>query len=68
VSEQTQNEKRDADPVPPAQVRSPYRPPVLTRLGTLRDLTMNNSFGGPDGKPHMGTGRGGNFESADCGR
>lgn len=68
MSEQPQIEKRDADPGPSPQVRSPYRPPVLTRLGTLRDLTMDNSFGGPDGRPHRGTGRGGNFESADCGR
>lgn len=69
MSEQSQIEKRDADPGPPPQIRSPYRPPVLIKLGTLRDLTMDNGmFGAPDGKPRRGTGRGGNFESADCER
>jgi hypothetical protein len=44
--------------------KKPYRRPVLTKLGTLRDMTMTLSGGGtPDGMPSRGTKRGGNFES-----
>ena len=67
MSEQPLIEKRDAALASQAQLKRPYRPPVLTSLGTLRDLTMSQSFGAPDGMPHMGTGRGGDFDSADCG-
>lgn len=69
MSEQPREiEKLDNDPGLQPQVKNPYRPPVLTRLGTLRDLTMSQTHGAPDGMPQMGTGRGGNFGSADCGR
>ena len=37
-----------------------YLRPALIKLGTLRDMTLSNSFGGPDGMPFRGTGRGGN--------
>ncbi len=41
-----------------------YQRPVLTKLGTLRDMTMTKSGGGaPDGMANRGTKRGGNFET-----
>ena len=44
--------------------KRPYLRPVLTKLGTLRDMTMTLSGGGaPDGMPGRGTKRGGNFET-----
>ena len=59
-------EKRDGEQ---GQARSPYRPPVFNRLGTLRDVTMTSSNSGAnDGMPSMGTKRGGDFESIDDGR
>jgi len=67
MSEQSREmEKLDGEQ---GQARSPYCPPVLNRLGTLRDLTMTSSNSGAnDGMPNMGTKRGGDFESIDCGR
>jgi hypothetical protein len=59
--DETQREQHDD-----GQVRSkkPYLRPVLTKLGTLRDMTMTLSGGGtPDGMPGRGTKRGGNFET-----
>ena len=48
------------------QARSPYRPPVFNRLGTLRDVTMTSSnMGANDGMTNKGTKRGGDFESID---
>jgi hypothetical protein len=54
-------EQRDDGQV---SAKKPYRRPVLTKLGTLRDMTMTLSGGGtPDGMPGRGTKRGGDFES-----
>jgi hypothetical protein len=41
--------------------KKPYVPPVLTKLGALRDLTMtiNTSRGNRDGQRNRNTGRGG---------
>ena len=38
-----------------------YQRPELLKLGSVRDITMSQSWGGPDGRPHRGTGRGGDF-------
>jgi hypothetical protein len=53
------SEKRGEDQKPSA--KKVYGRPELQRLGSLRDMTMGQSFGAPDGMPHMGTGRGGEF-------
>lgn len=46
--------------------KRPYLRPVLTKLGTLRDMTMGLRGGGaPDGRHQRGTKRGGDFET--CG-
>jgi len=41
--------------------KKPYEPPVLIKLGALRDLTMtiNTSRGSRDGRRNRNTGRGG---------
>jgi hypothetical protein len=40
--------------------KRPYKRPVLTKLGSLKDLTMNTSGGVTrDGPPSRHTGRGG---------
>jgi hypothetical protein len=62
-------EKFDAADGEHGQARSPYRPPVFNRLGTLRDVTMTSSnHGANDGMTNKGTKRGGDFESIDDGR
>jgi hypothetical protein len=56
-------EQRDDGQV---RAKKPYRRPVLTKLGTLRDMTMGLAGGGsPDGMPSRGTKRGGDFESCE---
>ena len=51
------------------ETKKVYRRPALTKLGSLRDLTMGLSGGGaPDGMPARGTKRGGDFKSTDCDR
>jgi hypothetical protein len=56
--------RRDQDDSEQASGKRPYLRPVLTKLGTLRDMTMTLSGGGtPDGRPARGTKRGGNFET-----
>ncbi len=52
------------------EAKKVYRPPVLTKLGSLRDLTMSlNGGGANDGsKAPRGTKRGGNFETTEYGR
>jgi hypothetical protein len=58
TGDETQREQGDN------AVKRPYHRPVLTRLGTLRDMTMTLQGGGtPDGRPARGTKRGGNFET-----
>lgn len=58
TGDETQREQADSG------AKRPYQRPVLTRLGTLRDMTMTMSGGGaPDGRPGRGTKRGGNFET-----
>jgi hypothetical protein len=43
-----------------AKVKKPYRPPVLTNLGSLRDMTMTTTGGtNVDGGKKQHTGRGG---------
>lgn len=49
--------------------KKPYDPPVLTKLGALRDVTMTtfNARGNRDGRKNRYTGRGGlNGLSRDC--
>jgi hypothetical protein len=56
------------EPGKPAQVatRKVYRQPKLTKLGSLRDMTMTqNISGSADTMPGMLTKRGGNFEGTD---
>ena len=44
--------------------KRPYQRPVLSKLGTLGDMTMTKSGGGaPDGRPGRDTKRGGDFET-----
>jgi len=47
--------------------KKPYRPPILTPLGSLRDITLSaGNFGASDGGTMAGlmnTKRGGNFEA-----
>jgi hypothetical protein len=43
-----------------SRVKKPYQPPVLTTLGSLRDMTMTTSGGtNADGGKKQHTGRGG---------
>ena len=56
--------RREQDGSEQPSAKRPYERPVLTRLGTLRDMTMTLQGGGtPDGRPNRGTKRGGNFET-----
>lgn len=53
----------------PASAKKPYDPPVLTRLGALRDVTMTlwGARGNRDGRKNRYTGRGGvNGLSREC--
>ena len=60
TGDETQRERDDGT------AKRPYVRPVLTKLGTLRDMTMTLSGGGAkDGRPNRGTKRGGDFET--CG-
>ena len=57
-----------AEPVS-ASAKKPYDPPVLTKLGALRDVTMtiSRSPGNRDGRKNRYTGRGGvNGLSREC--
>jgi hypothetical protein len=57
-----------AEPVS-ASAKKPYDPPVLTKLGVLRDVTMtlSRSPGNRDGRKNRFTGRGGvNGLSREC--
>ena len=51
------SDQRNEDQNPEA--KKPYVRPELQKLGALRDMTMGQFFGAPDGRPHRGTGRGG---------
>jgi hypothetical protein len=42
-----------------ANVKKAYCRPALIKMGGLREMTLSNSHGAPDGRPHRGTGRGG---------
>lgn len=56
-------EASDAAPLPP---KKPYEKPVLSNLGSLRDLTMTKvAAGTKDGKSNRFTGRGGHYLSGD---
>ncbi len=51
----------EAAKLPPVPGKKPYEPPVLTRLGALRDVTLTlwSSKGRRDGRKNRYTGRGG---------
>lgn len=46
--------------------RNAYQRPVLVRLGSLREMTLNitTTKGNPDGSKTRRTGRGGRFDAA----
>ena len=51
----------DTAPLPP---KKPYEKPALSKLGSLRDLTMTkNAAGKSDGQKNRFTGRGGHYLS-----
>jgi hypothetical protein len=51
-----------------AKIKKAYHRPKLTKLGSLRDMTMTKSNTGQnDGQNKKGTKRGGNFHLTDCG-
>jgi len=54
------SDRKKEEPQPTANKKA-YRRPELQRLGSLREITLGNFFGGPDGRPHRGTGRGGDY-------
>ena len=65
MSDQPNKEASGAANVTASSRREPYRPPVMTKLGTLRDLTMTVGGSGKfDGKASKRTGRGGRFDAA----
>jgi hypothetical protein len=49
--------------------RQPYRRPVMTKLGSLRDVTMTINPGSKnDGMPSRATSRGGDFDPSNRAR
>jgi hypothetical protein len=49
-----------------AEAKKVYCRPTLTKLGSLRDMTMSSSnVGANDGMTNKGTKRGGNFEACE---
>ena len=53
----------DTAPLPP---KKPYEKPVLSNLGSLRDLTMTKvAAGNKDGNKNRFTGRGGHYLHGD---
>jgi hypothetical protein len=68
IDKSMQSSDDDAEPVS-ASAKKPYDPPVLTKLGVLRDVTMtlSRSPGNRDGRKNRFTGRGGvNGLSREC--
>jgi hypothetical protein len=59
MSDKSQPVKKQPAKPKDANVKKAYRRPALIKLGALREMTLSNSWGGPDGRPHRGTGRGG---------
>lgn len=54
------NEVEEATEVTPSSAKRRYTKPILSNLGSLRDLTMTKfSKGAKDGKSNRFTGRGG---------
>lgn len=51
----------EAAKLSPVSGKKPYEPPVLTKLGALRDVTLTlfTSKGNRDGRKNRNTGRGG---------
>lgn len=61
TGDETRCEQGDGEQL---SAKKAYQRPVLTKLGTLRDMTMSQFGGGaPDGRPNRGTKRGGDFET-----
>jgi hypothetical protein len=68
IDKSMQSRDDGAEPVS-ASAKKPYDPPVLTKLGALRDVTMTifGARGNRDGRKNRYTGRGGvNGLSREC--
>lgn len=68
IDKSMQSSDDGAEPVS-ASTKKSYDPPVLTKLGALRDVTMtiSGARGNRDGRKHRYTGRGGvNGLSREC--
>lgn len=60
MPESSTNTPEEEPDRPWAEARKPYEKPALSRLGSLRDMTMTKrTSGAKDGKNNRFTGRGG---------
>jgi hypothetical protein len=69
MNDKSMNSSDDGTEAVSASAKKPYDPPVLTKLGALRDVTMTIQFarGNRDGRKSRFTGRGGmNGLSREC--